>query len=506
MQLVYDRFETIESNLHKAYNHFEDIDPEIWKQIIDANDSDFDISGYNLTITFHEDADHARMNAIYYFFTINLLCLAKLEDDLPIVDSIDTSFSADFVRFYHNLGVSLCTYVSICSSKLDDAILLSLFKKFDKEKKNEFFKSFIIKYLGIERFIDILNISLNSGNIKKVEELLAKEPLDEFNKWMKQFVFICSSDDFVSNLICNPIIEDTIDKLSPNEHLHFLHLLDYCMKKHETEYKEWVNNDIIKRRRLTFTAIFDCLFGRFNLHIMFYLYYRLVEGHLLDQMFYAMNAETSDGDLNKQLVEAVRNYPDPQFAIEVNERYKDYKRYNPGCIDLPFVDQDAETKLMASPSPIESDTPHIDVRLGKYFKVSLDSEDVSVLYHCFYQMFDSETTRWDLIYYLATGADDGHAHNGIKWQGSREGLALFLQGVLPPKKTGFWNNVYNVFRIKKNDEWVKTGDLKKIYSREWDTEDNRKECENLESYFNNWIEKRRNLKDKWEFKDWHKKK
>jgi hypothetical protein len=66
--------------------------------------------------------------------------------------------------------------------------------------------------------------------------------------------------------------------------------------------------------------------------------------------------------------------------------------------------------------------------------------------------------------------------------------------------------VYKVFRIKKNDKWGDTEDLNKIYSREWDTEDNSEECKKLESLYNNWMIRRPNLKGKWEFKDWHKKK
>ena len=505
MQIVYDRFETIESNLHKAYYHVEDVDAELWKKLIEDKDPGIFVSGDIITVTINADADNARKEAYSFLEVNNLLCLAGLEYDITKVDYTVTTFPSSLFCFYNNLPASLLIYIEFGIKKFDLSLLISLGAKLEEEKAVALSKAFAEKLFGFERYLDYEGIQLDSSSIKKGEEILVKGSALDFYKWIRQFESN-SLEDFQFQIISNPFWEDQENATHEIPNL-YVHLLEYCIKKHETEYREWkTENAGLKGRKTAIISNIDFVIGRFSLQRLFYLYYIFVEGHILDKMFYAMNAETSDGDFNRLLVETVRNFPDPQFALEVNERYKEYKRYNPGCIDLPFVDQDAETKLMASPSPIESDTPHIDVRLGKYFKVSLDSEDVSVLYHCFYKMFDSETTRWDLIYYLATGADDGHAHNGIKWQGSREGLALFLQGVLPPKKTGFWNNVYNVFRIKKNDEWVKTGDLKKIYSREWDTEDNRKECENLESYFNNWIEKRRNLKDKWEFKDWHKKK
>ena len=504
MQLVYDRFETIESNFHKAYYHVEDVDPELWNKLNEDKDPGFFVSGYNITVSFNEEADNARNEAYSFLEANNLLCIAGLEYDFTNVDPNETSFSSTLFRFINNLAPSLFAYIEFGIKKLDYSLWKSLGAELEEEKATALNKALADKLLGFERYLDYKGIHLDQTGIKRGKEILVNGSDIDFYQWISQFESN-SIEDTQFQIISNPLWGSP-GNVAQEVPIIIIHLLEYCIKKHETEYKEWkTGNAGLKGRKTAFISNIDFVIGRFSLQRLFYLYYNYVEGHILDMMFYAMNAETSDGDLNKQLVEAVRNYPDPQFAIEVNERYKEYKRYNPGCIDLPFVDQDAEPKLMASTNPFESNMPHIDVRLGKYFEVSLNSEDVSALYNCFYQMFDSETKRGDIIYYLSTGADDGLVHNGIKWQGSRVGLALFLKSVLPPKKDSFWDNVYNVFRIKRNDEWAKTGSLKNIYAREWDTKYNRKECEKLESLYNNWMIKRPNLKGKWEFKDWRKK-
>ena len=504
MQLVYDRFETIESNLHKAYYHVEDVDPELWNKLNEDKDPGIFVSGYNITVPFNVEADNARNEAYSFFETNNLLCLAGLEYDITKVDSKVTSFSSCLFRFWSNLDPSLALYIEFGTRKIDYSLLKSLIGKKEEEKAAELLGALVNKVFGLEHYLDYLGIHLDSSGIKKGKDILAKDSALEFFKWFRQFEIKNSSDDYQYQVISEPYLgkTGTINQENANS---YVHLLEYCVKRHETEYREWKTENVgLKGRKTAIISKIDFVIGRFSLQRLFYLYYIYVEGHILDKMFTAMNEEKSDGDLNKQLVEAVRNYPDPQFAIEVNERYKDYKRYNPRCIDLPFVDQDAVSKRMVSPSSHEDNTSHIDVRLGKYFEVSLEWEDVAALYNCFYQMFEGETKE-DIIYYLAVGEDDGRAHNGIKWQGSREGLALFLTGVLPPKKNGFWKAVYKVFRIKKNDKWVDTKDLNRITSREWDTKKNREECESLESFYNNWMRRRPDLKGRWEFKDWRKK-
>ena len=503
MQLVYDRFETIESNLHKAYYHFEDVDPELLDKFNEDNrdDPDIDISGYDIIATFHEGGNKARLEAINIFHIFNLYCLAGLEYDETIVDSTDTTSSSTLYHFFNNLDASLFYYIEFGVKKFDYSLLKSSAEKLEKEKAAAVVKASATKLFDLESILDCLGIQLDSTSIKKGKEILAKESALEFYEWSLQYE-PSSPNDCRVQVISNPCYE--FDNLTQEEAISHVHLLEYCIKKYEKEYREWkTENAGLKGRKTAIISIFDFIIGRYSLQRLFYIYY-LVEGHFLDKMFYAMNAETYDGDFNRLLVEAVRNYPDPQFALEVNERYKEYKRYNPGCIDFPFVDQNAEPKHIAPPSPIEDNTHHIDVRLGKYFEVSLDIEDVEYLYHCFYQMFDRETKRGDILYYLSTGADDGLVHNGIKWQGSREGLALFLQGVLPRKKRGFWKAVYKVFRIKKNDEWVKTKDLNRIGPREWDKDKNSEECKYLEKYYNNWMKKRPDLKGQWEFKNWRK--
>lgn len=506
MQLVYDRFETIESNLHKAYYHLEDIDPEMLNKFIEDNidDPDIHVSGNDVIYTIHEDGDDARTKATLFFSSFNISCIAGLDFFETKGDYTKTSFASNLICFYYNLDDSLALYITYGIKHVDYSLLISSVGKLEAEKFAELLKAEAVKYFGFERLLDYSGIHLDSASIKKGKEILANESALEFYKWFNQLVPNISFNDIKFRTISNPIM-GAPERMTKEAAIYNVQLLEHCIKKHETEYWEWrTENAGLTRRKTAIISRIDSLHGRFSLQYVFYKYYILVEGHILDKMFNAMNEETSDGNFNKLLVEAVRNFPDPQFAIEVNERYKEYKRYNPGCIDLPFVDQDAEPKLMAPLNRQEDNTRNFDVRLGKYLEVSLEREDVAALYNCFYQMFDSETKKGDILYYLSTGADDGLVHNGIKWQGSREELALFLQGVLPRKKRGFWKAVYKVFRIKKNDEWVKTKDLNKINSREWDTKDNRKECEKLESLYNNWMIRRPNLKGKWEFRDWHK--
>ena len=511
MQLVYDRLETIESNLYKAYYHFEDIDPELWKIFyeITLDDPDFYISGCEFIYTIHADVNNARLMPYSFLILSNLICFAGLEYEKSNVDSTDAIFPTSLFHFFNTLEPSLLFYVLLGIKQFDQKLFISMIEKTDDEKAAAVEKAFANLHSDFENYLDHRGLHLDSTCIKKGKDILANGSALDFINWISQYddewiTHLDSFYDFKFQMISNPCFS-TNDNFTKENAISYVDILKYCVKKHETEYLEWkTENAGIKWRKTAFISIIDFGIGRFSLHFLFYLYYSFVEGRVLDNLFYAINEETSDGDLNKLLVEAVRNYPDPQFAIEVNERYKEYKRYNPGCIDLPFVDQDAEPKLMAPPNRQEDNTRNFDVRLGKYLEVSLEWEDVAALYNCFYQMFDSETKRGDILYYLSTGADDGLVHNGIKWQGSREELALFLQGVLPRKKRGFWKAVYKVFRIKKNDEWVKTKDLNKINSREWDTKDNRKECEKLESLYNIWMIRRPNLKGKWEFRDWHK--
>jgi len=505
MQLVYDRFETIESNLHKAYYHLEDIDPELWKDFYEAtlDDPDFYISGCEFTVTIHAEGNLARREPYSFLAYFNLCFFAGREYEEPIVDSTDANFPSSLILFFSTLEPSLSLYSQMGIKQFDLNLYKSLAEKLEDETVAATEKAFANMNSNFENYLEYRGVHLDSTSIKKGKDILTNGSALDFYKWITQYKWNSSYEHKVQ-IISNPYISK-LDDFTREDAFFFVDILEYCVKKHETEYLEWkTENAGIKGRKTAFLSIVDYLIGRFSLHYLFYLYYCFVEGRVLDNMYYAMNEETSDGNFNKLLVEAVRNFPDPQFAIEVNERYKEYKRYNPGCIDLPFVDQDAEPKLMAPLNRQEDNTRNFDVRLGKYFEVSLEWEDVSALYNCFYQMFDSETKKGDILYYLSTGADDGLVHNGIKWQGSREELALFLQGVLPRKKRGFWKAVYKVFRIKKNDEWVKTKDLNKINSREWDTKDNRKECEKLESLYNIWMIRRPNLKGKWEFRDWHK--
>ena len=507
MQLVYDRLETIESNIHKAYYHFEDIDPELWKIFyeITLDDPDLYISGCEFIVTIHADGNKARQEPYSLLIYYNLYFFAGREYEEPIVDSTDAIFQSSLILFFGTLEPSLSLYAQMGIKQFDLNLYKSLAEKLEDETVAATEKAFANMNSNFENYLEYRGVHLDSTSIKKGKDILTNGSALDFYKWITQYKWN-SFYEYKVQIISNPYLSK-LDNFTREDAVFYGDIFEYCVKKHETEYLEWkTENAGIKGRKTAFFSIVDLLMGRFSLHFLFYLYYCYVEGRVLDNMFYAMNEETSDGNFNKLLVEAVRNYPDPQFAIEVNERYKEYKRYNPGCIDLPFVDQDAEPKLMVSTNPFESNIPHIDVRLGKYFEVSLNSNDVSALYNCFYQMFDSETKRGDIIYYLSTGADDGLVHNGIKWQGSRVGLALFLKSVLPPKKDSLWDNVYNVFRIKRNDEWVKTSSLKNVYAREWDITDNSEECENLEKFYNNWMIRRPELKGRWEFKDWHKKK
>lgn len=250
----------------------------------------------------------------------------------------------------------------------------------------------------------------------------------------------------------------------------------------------------------------------------FMIYQLLNQPYSSDYILVAPSKQEQRSYFSSKRIEYLNKFQEAldEQQAEVNDTIDKSKinRISDFRSNTPDTDDNAKNACTGGPrhstkGPEGHETP-IDVRLGQLLEVELSPEDVSSLYKCFYTKFEQPepekpSVESDLIYYLTQDSDDDRTHYGIYWQGSREGLALFLQGVLPPKKSGFWKSVYKVFRIKKNDKWINTKDLNKINSREWDTNKNRKECEKLESYFNNWMKKGAELKGRWEFKDWRRK-
>lgn len=527
MQIVYDRFETVELSLHKAFFHIEDFDPNVWEGLIEENkddeESDSDptesarfefTSDHNIIITIVAEKDLARQHALKCFELLNLwYCFDHAEVDAREL----SSYANNICRFRKILDDSyLLAYIDGTSNILESKMESKITNEMGFEKTMEYMKGAINKNIGLERYLESQDIHVDSETLEEGEKIMIKGSNLDFILWLGKYYLEVNENSFQSNLIINsncPQIGDSetyelgqndSDETAPNNYM----LFSQIVKAYEKEYRKWERQPYLQRQLSSIRCKIDEGRGRITLEWVFSHYYQYENNEIIEKMFYAMNSDICDYKLNKELVEAVRNHPDPHFAVQVNEHYNEYKKYNKNCIDFPFVDP---TRYVEPQKIPVMDKNPIDLRLGKYIEISLSAEDVSSLYKCFYTKFEQPepekpSVESDLIYYLSQDSDDDRSHYGIYWQGSREGLALFLTRVLPPKKSGFWKNVYKVFRIKKNDKWGDTEDLNKIYSREWDTEDNSEECKKLESLYNNWMIRRPNLKGKWEFKDWHKKK
>ena len=136
------------------------------------------------------------------------------------------------------------------------------------------------------------------------------------------------------------------------------------IEKHAEEYEKWLQQPYYERYGLLMPLLADYCRGKMSLEFVFFLkYFFFNDDEVLDRMFLAMNSEDRDSRMNMELVKAVSNYPDPEFAKKVDERYKEFKKYNGGGLDFVFFDPNRKER-MPLPTNDEEIDPVLEVVSG----------------------------------------------------------------------------------------------------------------------------------------------
>ncbi len=527
MRLRYNKFKKFGDKLFKAYYHLEDKDFTVLDQLIDkaqnsdedpCSDCDFSFE-YNLDkkdgtliVTINAvDYKRAQELAFAVWFLLNIFYLLRL--DIENKEQVDDSYSTHASEFLENLDSHLKHYILNYLSEMEIHIMKSMSGSYFKDinRGEELIQGLAMRYYGLKDFLSLFNIVVDSDTMKRGEYILENESVHEFAIWFAS-IYKNESDykAIYYNLISNNLHEEPKVFTTHNDCNQYI---ISCIKKYRNEYEEWQKKNYLQRKELSYRSVLDYVRGIFSLELVFTIYDRLFNNEGMEKMFMAMNSDTSDTHLNKEIVEAVKAYPDPHFAEQVVMHYNKYKMYcSQHCADFPFVDPVAEPKQQQVLQSNQTAAPgqrSIKARLGYLLETSLLKDDVSALSDCFYKVLmdpdrDASTIKGDLIYYLSKESEEEEGHCGVHWPGSRESLAFFIQKVLPGKERGFWKNAYKVFMVKQNGKWGETSSLNTIGPREWVKIE--KECENMELYFNNWMNRRPELKGQWEIGDWRKSK